>query len=76
MFVLVLLVSYIYFDVAVPGLSCSTQGLLLWHSGIWFPEQGWNLGPLHGVLSVLATEPPGTRLRYFEVVTWWISIDK
>ena len=68
--------SYLFIYVAMPGLSCSTQGLWLWHPGIWFPEQGWNLGPLHGVLSVLATEPPGKCLRYFEVVTWWIYIGK
>ena len=27
--------------------------------GIWFPDQGRNLGPLHGELGVLAAGPPG-----------------
>ena len=31
--------------------------LLLVTCGTWFPDQGWNLGPLHWELGVLATGP-------------------
>ena len=60
---------------ATPGLSCGTGHLwsLLRHAsslvvacellvaacGIYFPNQGLNLGPLHWECRVLATGPPG-----------------
>ena len=47
-------------------LCCSMQGLLAVEcdflvaaSGIWFPDQGWNLGLLLWGCGVLATGPPG-----------------
>ena len=40
------------------SLSCSTQGLLGAACGIWFPDQGWNLGPLCWEHGVLAAGPP------------------
>ena len=33
--------------------------------GLWFPEQGWNPGPLHWELEVLATGPPGNLRNVF-----------
>ena len=33
--------------------------------GIEFPDQGWNVGPLHWKLGVLATGPPGKSLWSF-----------
>ena len=30
--------------------------------GIWFPDQGWLLGPLLWESGVLTTEPPGKSL--------------
>ena len=31
----------------------------VWECGIWFHDQGWNLGPLLWGRGVLATGPPG-----------------
>ena len=33
--------------------------------GIWFPDQGWNPGPLHWGHGVLATGQPGKPKRCF-----------
>ena len=58
----------ICFILAVLGLSCGLQdlGSLFWHvefsavaCGIYFPDQGWNLGLLHWECRVQATGPPG-----------------
>ena len=37
---------------------CGMWGLLIVACGIQFPEQGWNLGPMHWEHRVLATGPP------------------
>ena len=61
---------------AVIYLSCGTQDLycctpdllvvayelLVVARGIWFPDQGSNLGPLNWELGVLVTGPPGKSL--------------
>ena len=31
--------------------------------GFWFPDQGWDPGPLHWKHGVLATGPPGESLN-------------
>ena len=65
----------VYFYLSALGLCRSTGALwsLLWSArpllatrellvvagGIWFPDQGLNLGPLHWELGVLATGPAG-----------------
>ena len=46
--------------VAAPGLMLRLVGsLVVAVSGILFPDQGWNPGPLHWELGVLAPGPPG-----------------
>ena len=47
---------------AVLGLNCSKQNLLVVECGIYFPDQGSNLGPLHWEPVVLTTGPPGKSL--------------
>ena len=48
--------------VAALGLSCGQ-----------FPDQGWNLGPLHWEHRVLATGPPGKSLENSFHVAWKMS---
>ena len=50
------------FYLAVLGLNCSKQNLLVVECGIYFPDQGSNLGPLHWEPVVLTTGPPGKSL--------------
>ena len=50
------------FYLAVLGLNCSKQNLLVVECGIYFPDQGSNLGPLHWEPAVLTTGPPGKSL--------------
>ena len=45
--------------------SCSMWILPVAASGIWFPDQGSNPGPLHWEHRVLATGPPGKSLFYY-----------
>ena len=66
------ILKYIFIYLAVPGLICSMQDLYLWHAnslvapcdllavacGIYFPNQGLNLGPIHWELKVLSTGLP------------------
>ena len=56
---------------AAAGLGCGTQdfqsslwsaGSLVSACGIWLPDQGSNLGPLHWEHRVLATGPSGKSL--------------
>ena len=43
--------------------------LLVIARGIWFPDQGSNLGPLHWEHGVLATRPPGkSQKKPFEMI--------
>ena len=42
----------------ISDLHCGMQGLVA-TQGIWFPEQGLNLGPLLWEQGVLASGPPG-----------------
>ena len=44
-------------------LSVSAGKLLVAACGIYFPDQGWNPGPLHWKCRVLATGPPGKSLH-------------
>ena len=60
---------FIYLDFL--GLSLQHMGsyvaaceLLVAARGIWFPDQGLNLGPQHEEHRVLATGPPGKSLIY------------
>ena len=39
-------------------------------SGIYFPNQGWSLGPLHWEPEVLATGPPGKSLDWLMYLGW------
>ena len=56
---------FIYF--AALGLSCGMNDLLVVVCGIYFPDQGSNLGPLHWELRVLATGPPAkSHLNIFD----------
>ena len=41
------------------GLRCGTWELLVASCGIYFPDQGWNVGPLHWECGVLSPGPPG-----------------
>ena len=53
-------ICIIYMCVAAPGLMLRLVGsLVVAVSGILFPDQGWNPGPLHWELGVLAPGPPG-----------------
>ena len=62
------------FVAAHEGSSLRHAGSLVAACGIWFPDQGSNLGPLHWERGVLATGPPGKSLnqyflrRYFETM--------
>ena len=52
---------HLFIYLAMPGFSCSIWNLLVAVCGIWFPDWGPNLGPLHweqGVLHV-PNGPPG-----------------
>ena len=70
---------------AAPGLSCGTQDIQswLWHAGslliacgIWFPDQGSNLGPLHWEHRVLVTGLPGKSMELvFYNYTWTIILN-
>ena len=51
--------KFIFIYLALLGLSCSVQDLLVVASGIKFPDQGLKLGPLDWVCEVLATGPAG-----------------
>ena len=54
----------------IVSLHCDMRDLWLWHlnsvvaCGIEFPDQGLNLGPLHGEHGVLATGPPEKLLMW------------
>ena len=57
---------YLFIYLPAPGLGCSMLDIELRHANfqlqacqIQFPDQGWNLGPLHQEHRVLATGPPG-----------------
>lgn len=67
---------------AALGFSCGTwdlrsllqhAGCLVWHVGPSFiPDQGWNVGPLHWELGVLAAGPSGKSLLgriYYHLMT-------
>ena len=43
--------------------------LLVAACGIYFPDQGLNLGPLHWESGVLATGPPGKFLKSYKNMT-------
>ena len=70
---------------AAPGLSCGTRDIQswLWHAGslliacgIWFPDQGSNLGPLHWEHRVLVTGLPGKSMELvFYNYTWTIILN-
>ena len=49
--------------VAAHGIFIAALGSLVAACGIWFPDQGPNLGPLPWEHGVLATGPPGKSLR-------------
>ena len=58
--------NFFFLFVYLAALSGGTQGLLFVTcelsvpaSGIWFPDQGLNPGPLHWECGVLASGPPG-----------------
>lgn len=60
----IIYISFFLFTyLAVPDLSFGMWDLELWHGnlvalcGIYFLDQGWNLGPLHWEQSILATGP-------------------
>ena len=55
----------IFISLATLGLSCGMQDLLVAACGIWFPDQGSNLGPLHWEHGILATAPPGKSQLWF-----------
>ena len=66
-------IYFLFIYLAAPGLSCITWDLrwgmwdllvaafelLVAARGIYFPDQGLNLGPLHWERGTLATGPPG-----------------
>ena len=54
--------TYLKSYLAVLGLNCSKQNLLVVECGIYLPDQGSNLGPLHWEPIVLTTGPPGKSL--------------
>ena len=47
------------FILAALGISCLVRDLLVVACGIYFPDQGLNLGPLHWKHGVLTAGPPG-----------------
>ena len=51
-------------SVAAPGIFSCHIGTLSWARGIYFPDQGSNVGPLPWEHGVLATWPPG-KMRYY-----------
>ena len=54
-----LYIKLFIFDLAMLGLHCSMQDLLVAACGIQFPDQGLNPRPLHWEHRVLATGLPG-----------------
>ena len=50
--------NILFIYLAVLGLSCSTQDLVVVVYGIQFPDQGSNSRALHWEHRVLATGPP------------------
>ena len=60
-----LFLKNVFIYLAEPSLSCSMWDL--------FPDQGFNLGPLHWECGVLATGSPGMSLVSFPIDATWLS---
>ena len=54
--------KYIFFYLSELGLSCNMRTFTL--HGIWFSDQGSNLGPLLWEHGVLVTGPPGNSQEF------------